>query len=453
MGKPHVLAMPYPAQGHVIPLMELAQWLAHNGIRVTFVNTDFNHARVMSSLSSISELITLASVPDGLESWEDRNDLAKLEASMPEAVPRALEALIEKINTTESDRVTCLITDYGLIWALALADKLGIKKSAFLPAPVALLALARHSKSLLDEGIVDGDGTPLKADHVIHLSPEMPAMKIQEAVWLQIGNFSSQQRMFQSMARNIKAETLPDSIICNSSHELEAGALKLLPDLIAVGPLLPSTRQGQSAGLFWPEDSACLSWLDMQPPNSTVYVAFGSFTLFDESQFRELALGLERSGRPFLWVVRPDMTQDAEKCYPEGFKERVGSRGKMVGWAPQQRMLSHPSVACFVSHCGWNSTMEGVCSGVPFLCWPYFADQFLNQSYIVDVWRVGLRLEKDQSGVVAAGEVVEKMEILLGDGGYKDRVRSLGSKTVESVRGGGSSCKNLTSFVEWIKDD
>lgn len=124
----------------------------------------------------------------------------------------------------------------------------------------------------------------------------------------------------------------------------------------------------------------------------------------------------------------------------------------MVGWAPQQRVLSHPSVACFVSHCGWNSTMEGVCGGVPFLCWPYFADQFLNQSYIVEVWRVGLRLEKGRSGVVAAGEIVEKVEILLGDGGYKDRVRSLGSKTVESVRGG-SSCKNLTSFVEWIKDD
>ncbi|KAG6396111.1 hypothetical protein SASPL_142250 [Salvia splendens] len=393
MGRPHVLAMPYPAQGHVIPLMELAQWLAHNGIRVTFVNTDFNHARVMRSLSSI-----------------------------------------------KSDRVTCLITDYGLIWALALADKLGIKKSAFLPASVALLALARHSKSLLDDGIVDGDGTPLKEEHVIRLSPEMPAMKIQESVWLQIGNFASQQRMFQSMTRNIKTETLPDSIICNSSHELEAGALKLLPDLIAVGPLLP-------------EDSACLSWLDRQPPNSTVYVAFGSFTLLNKSQFHELALGLERSGRPFLWVVRPDMTQEAEKCFPEGFKERVRKRGKMVGWAPQQRVLSHPSVACFVSHCGWNSTMEGVCGGVPFLCWPYFADQFLNQSYIVEVWRVGLKLEKDRSGVIAAGEIVEKVEILLGDEGYKDRAKSLGSKTVDSVREGGSSCKNLSSFVEWIKDD
>lgn len=159
-----MLAMPYPAQGHVIPLMELAQWLANNGIKVTFVNTDFNHTRVLQSLShsrAINELISLASVPDGLEPWEDRNDLGKLEVSLPDVVPQALEALIEKINTTESDKITCVITDYGLAWALSLAEKLGIKKSAFLPAPVALMALAKHAKSLVDEGIVDSDGEPL----------------------------------------------------------------------------------------------------------------------------------------------------------------------------------------------------------------------------------------------------------------------------------------------------
>lgn len=163
MGRPHVLAMPYPAQGHVIPLMELAQCLANNGIKVTFVNTDFNHTRILKSLShtrTLNELINLASVPDGLEPWEDRNDLGKLEVSLPKAVPEALEALIEKINTTDSDKVTCVITDYGVIWALSLAEKLGIKKSVFLPAPVSLLALAKHAKSLVDEGIVDSDGEP-----------------------------------------------------------------------------------------------------------------------------------------------------------------------------------------------------------------------------------------------------------------------------------------------------
>ncbi|KAK1352353.1 hypothetical protein POM88_053292 [Heracleum sosnowskyi] len=75
----------------------------------------------------------------------------------------------------------------------------------------------------------------------------------------------------------------------------------------------------------------------------------------------------------------------------------------MVSWTPQVKVLRHPSIACFLSHCGWNSTSEGVSNGVPFLCWPYFADQFLNQTYICDVWKVGLRCDKDETGIVSKG--------------------------------------------------
>ncbi|OMO75763.1 UDP-glucuronosyl/UDP-glucosyltransferase [Corchorus olitorius] len=91
------------------------------------------------------------------------------------------------------------------------------------------------------------------------------------------------------------------------------------------------------AGSFWPEDEICQKWLDQQPPGSVIYVAFGSFT--------ELALGLELSNRPFLWVVRPDITKgiESDELYPKGFKERVGSRGKMVGnWAPQRDQYISP---------------------------------------------------------------------------------------------------------------
>ncbi|PRQ53398.1 putative hexosyltransferase [Rosa chinensis] len=57
----------------------------------------------------------------------------------------------------------------------------------------------------------------------------------------------------------------------------------------------------------------------------------------------------------------------------------------MVGWAPQQKVLVHPSIACFLSHCGRNSILEGLSNGVSFLCWPYFVDQFLNKSYVCDI--------------------------------------------------------------------
>jgi hypothetical protein len=143
-----------------------------------------------------------------------------------------------------------------------------------------------------------------------------------------------------------------------------------------------------------------MSWLDAQPARSMVYVAFGSFTLFDRCQFQEFALGLELSNRPFLWVVRPDIGHGAVHDYPVGFLDRVSGRGKVVAWSLQRQVLAHPAVACFTSHCEWNSTMEGVQNGVPFLAWPYFADQFINEAYICDVWKVGLRAEADETGLI-----------------------------------------------------
>ncbi|KAF5957554.1 hypothetical protein HYC85_004779 [Camellia sinensis] len=97
----------------------------------------------------------------------------------------------------------------------------------------------------------------------------------------------------------------------------------------------------------------------------------------------------------------------------------------MVGWAPQQKVLGHPSVACFLSHCGWNSTMVGLSNGIPFLCWPYFAYQFLNQNYICDVWKVGLRFNHDESGIIKQEEIKDKVEQLLSNKTIKARALDL----------------------------
>lgn len=283
---------------------------------------------------------------------------------------------------------------------------------------------------------------------MIHLCPEMPAISTSGLIWLHLGDLTTQKLIFYSIVHKLynKSENMMDWILCNSSHELEPGALKLVPRCVPIGPLLASNRLGQSAGNFWTEDSASLSWLDQQPPNSIIYVAFGSSTFLDETQFKELALGLEFTNRPFLWVVRQDLTQNT-RAYPEGFEERIRNRGKIVGWVPQQMVLSHPSVACFLSHCGWNSTLESVSNGVPLLCWPYYADQFLNEAYISDFWKVGLGLEKDEGGMITREEISQKVEILLSDEGYKNRAMNLQSKAVSS----GRSQKNFSDFVDWIK--
>lgn len=248
---------------------------------------------------------------------------------------------------------------------------------------------------------------------------------------------TTQRIIFETMVRNNESMKMADWVLCNP--DLELAAFTLAPEILPIGPLLAKNRLGNSSGNFWAEDTSCLKWLDKQPPNSVIYVAFGSFTVFYQTQFQELALGLVLSNRPFLWVVRPDMADKEKITYPEGFTERIGSRGKMVGWAPQQRILGHSSVACFLTHCGWNSTMEGLNNGVIFLCWPYFADQFLNESYICDVWMVGLRLKRNDSGTIIKEEIKNKADQVLGDEMFKAKALELKEKALNNV--------NLTGFL------
>ncbi|GFZ19246.1 UDP-Glycosyltransferase superfamily protein [Actinidia rufa] len=453
MGKPHVLAIPYPAQGHVIPLLELAQWLVKHGFKVTFVNTDFNHERVLNAFSGeddVGDQIHLVSIPDGLGSQEDRNDLVKLTESIFQVMPGKLEELIEKINGSDDNMITCLVADENMGWALEVAQKMQISRAAFWPASAALLALAFSIPQLIDKEIIEHDGIPTRSQ-MIQLSPSMPVMSTENFAWARIGDLPTQKFIFNFVVRNAKSVEVADWLICNSARELEPAAFELFPNILPIGPLLASNRLGSSSGNFWPEDSTCLEWLDQQPANSVIYVAFGSFTVFDQSQFQELALGLEHTNRPFLWVVRPDITYEADDSYPKGFKERVETRGRLVGWAPQQKVLSHPSIACFLSHCGWNSTMESLSNGVPFLCWPYFADQFLNEEYICDVWKVGLGFKRDETGIIGRGEIKEKVEQLLCGKTFKTRAMELKEAAAESVKEGGCSHNNFKKFIEWVK--
>ncbi|WKA08531.1 hypothetical protein VitviT2T_026247 [Vitis vinifera] len=214
-------------------------------------------------------------------------------------------------------------------------------------------------------------------------------------------------------------------LLSNFVYELDSSACELIPNILSIGPLLASHHLGHYAGNFWPEDSTCIGWLDKQPAGSVIYVAFGSLAIFNQRQFNELALGLELVGRPFLWVVRSDFTDGSVAEYPDGFIERVADHGKIVSWAPQEEVLAHPSVACFFSHCGWNSTMDSISMGVPFLCWPYFADQFHNQSYICKKWKVGLGLNPDEKGFISRHGIKMKIEKLVSDDGIKANAKKL----------------------------
>ncbi|KAL5987368.1 hypothetical protein ACLOJK_038533 [Asimina triloba] len=195
----------------------------------------------------------------------------------------------------------------------------------------------------------------------------------------------------------------------------------------------------------------CLRKAAEDKSGSAIYAAFGSLTILDRGQFQELALGLEQSGHPFLWVALSDLTDDSSAAYPEGFEARVADHGRIVSWSPQQKVLSHPSIACFLTHRGWNSTLEGLSYGVPFLCWPYFAGQFLNRTTITDAWKVGSGLEANPCGIIPREEIKKKLEELIDDEGIKARCLEFQEMARKCVCEGGSLSKNLAEFMEEMK--
>jgi hypothetical protein len=83
-------------------------------------------------------------------------------------------------------------------------------------------------------------------------------------------------------------------------------------------------------------------------------------------QLLEFWHGLVNSGKPFLWVVRRDGIEGAkgEHPIPEELQEGTKERGFLVDWAPQEEVLAHQAVGGFLTHNGWNSTLEGIVAGV-----------------------------------------------------------------------------------------
>ncbi|KAK7273336.1 hypothetical protein RIF29_14385 [Crotalaria pallida] len=438
MGIPHFLAIPFPVQGQVNPIMTFCQVLANRGCKVTFLRTEFSHKRVKDKQEGSQ--IKFVTLPDGLGPEDGRVDVMKVLYSIKSTMPSLLPKLIEDINASDDEnKITCIIVTMNMGWALEVGHRLGIKGAFFFAASAASMASCYCIPRLIEDGIIDTDGHPTKKQE-FQLSADLPKMNTADLPWLSLGKSFFTDQLVPELETMMK---LGEWWLCNSSYDLEPGAFSISERLLPIGPLMIENESNQSS--FWEEDTTCIDWLDHQTPQSVIYVSFGSLAVMDPNQFKELALGLDLINKPFLWVVRPGNDNIA---YPDEFQ---GAKGKIVGWAPQKKVLSHPAVSCFISHCGWNSTIEGVCSGVPFLCWPFFSDQFLDKSYVCDVWKVGLGLEKDEHGLITKEEIRKKVEQLLGDENIKARSSKLKEIAISNMEEVACSSKNLEKFIKWAK--
>ncbi|KAK6920969.1 UDP-glucuronosyl/UDP-glucosyltransferase [Dillenia turbinata] len=440
----HVLVVPSPAQGHVTPLVKLAHQIVDHGIKVTFVNIESAHKKFVTALRDTyveRQGMRFAPIPDGLGSKDPQRDVLEVHEII-QNVPHPFKEFIEKINGLEEDvKVDFVIADLSANWALEVAAEMGIKRAGVCVTGPASLALALQIPKLIEDGIIDIHGISLK-DKSICLSDNIPIWHSDEFMWSFPSNPTTQKICFEHASRISQTTKLCDWILCNTCYETDPSACDLVPNILTIGPLLASNDHSHSSGSMRLEDSTCISWLDNQPAGSVVYVAFGSAVVLSHEQFEELEHCLASLGKPFLWVVPWKIAN-----------ESVSKSGKVVQWAPQEKVLAHPSTACFVSHCGWNSTLEGLSNGVPFLCWPNFVDQFHNQKYICDVWKIGLRLDSDKSGVFSWCEIKGKIEKLLTDDGIKGNTLKFKEIVRGSLANHGSSSRNLEYFIEHLKAD
>ncbi|XP_068664957.1 mogroside IE synthase-like [Aristolochia californica] len=244
-----------------------------------------------------------------------------------------------------------------------------------------------------------------------------------------------------------------EAIYYNAYHRKVSVAVPC--EAVSLPGLLSSRHQrveeDQDYGVsLWKKDSAtCKEWLDSKDDGSVVYVSFGSIANLGSLKMEEIACALKDSDYDFLWVVR----ESEESNLPEKFAEESKEKGIVVRWCPQLEVLSHRAVGCFVTHCGWNSTLEALTLGVPMVAYPQWSDQPTNAKYIEDVWRVGVRAKIDDEGIVRREELKNCLkEIMEGERGVEIKRNAFNwrKRVKEALEEGGSSDKNIEEFVTVI---
>ncbi|XP_019152848.1 PREDICTED: 7-deoxyloganetin glucosyltransferase-like isoform X1 [Ipomoea nil] len=417
--KPHAVCVPYPAQSHINAMLKLAKLLHNKGFHITFVNTEFNHRRLQRSRGPESlrglPSFRFETIPDGLppSDVDATQDIPSLCVSTATTCLGPFKDLLARLNHTAAATnvppVSCIVSDGIMSFTLAAAEELGIPDVLFWPISASGFMGVMHYSQLVDKGY-----TPLKDEGYLtngYLETELDWVKGMKGIRLR--DLPSFMRttdpndimlnfLIQETERSKKASAIVLNTFDALDHEILTALQSMLPPVYAIGPLpLLHTQFDDDdnvrsiASNLWKEDSTCLPWLDTKEPNSVVYVNFGSITVMTPNQLVEFAWGLANSQKPFLWIVRPDMVTGEGAMLPPEFMEETKDRGMLSSWCPQEQVLGHQAVGGFLTHCGWNSTLESICNGVPMLCWPFFAEQQTNCWYSCTKWGIGMEIDNN----------------------------------------------------------
>ncbi|KAJ0751732.1 putative UDP-glucuronosyl/UDP-glucosyltransferase, UDP-glycosyltransferase family [Helianthus annuus] len=444
---PHVLLFPYPTQGHINPIIQFGKRLLSKGVKTTLVTTIYILNTKLPHKENTTS-IEIEAISDGF----DEGGSASAGSSetylktFKEVGSKSLADLIKKLQS-EGNTVDAIIYDSFMTWALDVAMEFGIDGGSFFTQACSVNSIYYHVyKGLISLPLgapVSVPGLPLleswETPSFVHNYGPYPGWS--EIVFNQFANIDQARWVFT-----------------NSFYQLEDKVIEWMRkmwNLKVIGPTLPSMYldkrlqddKDYGFNLFKVNHNKCMNWLNEKPKGSVVYISFGSNAKLRHEQMEEIAWGLNDSHVNFLWVVRVE----EEGKLPKDFMDVTETgKGLVVAWCRQLDVLAHESVGCFVTHCGFNSTLEAISLGVPVVGMPQWTDQTTNAKLLDETWGVGVRVKADENGIVRRGNLVSCIKkIMEEEKGVLARMNAVKWRELAkaAVDEGGSSDKDIHEFV------
>ncbi|MCO5546816.1 hypothetical protein L7F22_000252 [Adiantum nelumboides] len=433
----HVVALPFPLQGHMAPMLQLCNLLAARGIRVTFLHLQSNFSRLhfaRHDKAPSDDLIHHIALPGSLpcSPSSSSESVRSRVLAMKQLLP-SFSHLLSDLHAR--NRVSCIVADALMSWAHSAGNQLGIPGAALWTSTLSSLATYCNIPLLASRGLLpiqDSIGGPEQPLRCIPGLPEIFTLAdlpsfFHAPTWPDdVLDFIVDQMTLMNAATWVLSNSLP----IEPEKQLEEFMVASM-SILSVGPLVtlehshfcdiqvPRQLLGpHPRASLWHEDATCLEWLQGRPSSSVLYVSFGSIVAFSVEQLQEIAMGLEASQRPFLWALRPDSIEGGNEASSVSSKydqiSRCAKVGLVVPWAPQVDVLAHASVGGFMTHCGWNSMLESILMGKPMVGYPLFAEQKMN-CRLMELWKVGMELSVGHNGIVDSEQVKHCVNLLMSN--------------------------------------
>ncbi|XP_057418156.1 UDP-glycosyltransferase 84B2-like [Lotus japonicus] len=457
----NILMVSLAYQGHLNPMLKFAKCLISKGINVTIATTEnggpllLKHATTTTSDASNNSKIKLEFFSDGLTIGFDRMATTeKMIKTIQEEGAKNLSTLITNLTKVQNQNFSCVIISPFVPWAVDVISEHGI--------PCAMLWIqASTLYSIYCRYFNNTDSFPCLDDP--NEKVKLPGLPEFEVKYLPSFLLPSSSPYYRQVFVDIyQALGKVKWVLGTSFYEIEEEIVKSMDSLTPIYPIGPlvspfilGEREISDVSVdMWNAEDSCMDWLNKKSPKTVIYISFGSLIVLSQKQMDNIAKALKNYNKDFLWVVKPPDGEARKKggageLSAEFLKETEG-KGLAVKWCNQEKVLMHPAVGCFVSHCGWNSILETLVAGVPVVACPYWTDQPTNAMLVTNVFKNGVNVNYGKDGV-ASTEEIEKCiwDVMEGpsSGEIKKRVVEIKESARKTLQEGGSSNENINRFL------